>query len=379
MTALEDRPRRATWRSAARWATSSHAPSKLLAQFLAWLHERRRARRSRSRRRCAWATLPSRGSASLAAAPAVASVRGFAALPARPRPGRRGPAADAAARRAHRAVPLPLHRRRDRRADGGRTGVACPRRAARDDGDADRAAGGHRDADRRGDRARPRRHRPRSTAAADPSTRKFGKSREVRCHPTTIAALRAYLRAATSRVPASRPALRVRLTLPATRLTLLSNVHRSFERIRRARRCHPRSAPCRPQAARPAPHLRGQHPAGLVSRTARTSPARLPLLSTYLGHVDPGSTYWYLQAAPELLALAPQRLERHLDRAGRAMSALAPTLQAFFTDRLIGQRHASPHTIAAYRDTLRLLLAFAAAAHRQAAQRRSTSTTSTRR
>jgi len=30
------------------------------------------------------------------------------------------------------------------------------------------------------------------------------------------------------------------------------------------------------------------------------------------------------------------------------MSALAPTLQAFFTDRLLRQRHASPHTIAAY-------------------------------
>jgi site-specific recombinase XerD len=40
------------------------------------------------------------------------------------------------------------------------------------------------------------------------------------------------------------------------------------------------------------------------------------------------------------------------------MSALAPTLQAFFTDRLINQRDASPRTIAAYRDTLRLLLAF---------------------
>jgi integrase/recombinase XerD len=42
------------------------------------------------------------------------------------------------------------------------------------------------------------------------------------------------------------------------------------------------------------------------------------------------------------------------------MSALAPTLQAFFSDRLIGQREASPHTIAAYRDTLKLLIAFAA-------------------
>ena len=42
------------------------------------------------------------------------------------------------------------------------------------------------------------------------------------------------------------------------------------------------------------------------------------------------------------------------------MSALAPTLQAFFTDRLISERQASPHTIAAYRDTLRLLLNFTA-------------------
>jgi site-specific recombinase XerD len=41
------------------------------------------------------------------------------------------------------------------------------------------------------------------------------------------------------------------------------------------------------------------------------------------------------------------------------MNALAPTLQAFFTDRLIKQRNASPHTIAAYRDTWRLLLSYA--------------------
>ena len=41
--------------------------------------------------------------------------------------------------------------------------------------------------------------------------------------------------------------------------------------------------------------------------------ARLPLLSTYLRHVDPAATYWYLFAAPELLALAGQRLERHLE------------------------------------------------------------------
>lgn len=43
------------------------------------------------------------------------------------------------------------------------------------------------------------------------------------------------------------------------------------------------------------------------------------------------------------------------------MSALAPTLEAWFTDRLVGQRHASPNTLAAYRDSWRLLLCFAQA------------------
>ena len=41
------------------------------------------------------------------------------------------------------------------------------------------------------------------------------------------------------------------------------------------------------------------------------------------------------------------------------MSALAPTLEAFFTERLARQRNASPNTVAAYRDTFCLLLRFA--------------------
>lgn len=40
------------------------------------------------------------------------------------------------------------------------------------------------------------------------------------------------------------------------------------------------------------------------------------------------------------------------------MTPLAPLLQAFFSERLVNQRHASPHTIASYRDSFRLLLAF---------------------
>lgn len=44
--------------------------------------------------------------------------------------------------------------------------------------------------------------------------------------------------------------------------------------------------------------------------------AHLAFLSTYLGHRDPRFTYWYLSAAPELLALAAERLERRPDRQG---------------------------------------------------------------
>lgn len=45
------------------------------------------------------------------------------------------------------------------------------------------------------------------------------------------------------------------------------------------------------------------------------------------------------------------------------MTAVAATVQAFFTERLIRQRRASPHTIAAYRDALRMLLGYAAQRH----------------
>lgn len=39
--------------------------------------------------------------------------------------------------------------------------------------------------------------------------------------------------------------------------------------------------------------------------------AVLPVLSTYLGHVEPANTYWYLEAVPELMQLAAARLEAH--------------------------------------------------------------------
>lgn len=75
-----------------------------------------------------------------------------------------------------------------------------------------------------------------------------------------------------------------------------------------------RSASCRPR-----PHdLRHSFAVATLLdwyRDGGDVAARLPLLSTYLGHVDPKGTYWYLQAAPELLALAAERLDAH--QAGR--------------------------------------------------------------
>ena len=54
--------------------------------------------------------------------------------------------------------------------------------------------------------------------------------------------------------------------------------------------------------------LIGWHRAGLDAHR------RLPLLSTYLGHVDPTNTYWYLSAVPELIELVADRLDAHQDQ-----------------------------------------------------------------
>ena len=79
--------------------------------------------------------------------------------------------------------------------------------------------------------------------------------------------------------------------------------------------------------------------------------ALMPRLSTFMGHANPASTNWYLSASPELLAAAAARFGQR----GPAMTSLAPTMQSFFTIRLAAQQNASPNTVAAYRDTFRLL------------------------
>ena len=86
----------------------------------------------------------------------------------------------------------------------------------------------------------------------------------------------------------------------------------------------------------------------------------LPKLATYLGHAHVADTYWYVEAVPELLQLATERLVATQEGKRMIAPSLPALLQAFFTDRLLRQRAASPHTIAGYRDAFRLLVHFAA-------------------
>jgi integrase/recombinase XerD len=138
---------------------------------------------------------------------------------------------------------------------------------------------------------------------------KFGKSRLIPLHPTTTAALRGYLRLRDRLHP--HPSTAAVFITPAGTRLMYCNVHSTFQQLARHAGLQPRSSSCRPRIH----DLR--HSFAVRSlldayASGQDGQARLALLSTYLGHVDPAATYWYLSAAPELLALAGQRLEHHL-------------------------------------------------------------------
>ena len=84
----------------------------------------------------------------------------------------------------------------------------------------------------------------------------------------------------------------------------------------------------------------------------------MPLLSAYLGPRRSGRHLLVPARRPGTARRSRPPAQRRTRRT--PVTAIAATMQAFFTERLIAQRRASPHTIAAYRDTLRLLLGFAA-------------------
>jgi integrase len=138
---------------------------------------------------------------------------------------------------------------------------------------------------------------------------KFGKSRQLPLHPSTVAALAGYAAVRDQCLPRpATPAFFVSLT--GTRL-IYKNVHRTFHQLTQRAGLRPRSPACRPRihdlrhSFAVTSLLNWYHDGGDVA-------ARLPLLSAWLGHADPASTYWYLTGTPELLALAAQRLDEHL-------------------------------------------------------------------
>ncbi|MGH3263445.1 MAG: tyrosine-type recombinase/integrase, partial [Trebonia sp.] len=124
---------------------------------------------------------------------------------------------------------------------------------------------------------------------------KFGKSREVPLHETTRAALHAYLRRRDQLIPtATGPSLFTSTT--GTRL-LYKVVQPTFAKLCQRAGLRPRSPRCRPRIH----DLRHSLAVSTLSgwyRSGADVGALLPRLSTFLGHVDPASTFWYLSAAP---------------------------------------------------------------------------------
>ena len=139
---------------------------------------------------------------------------------------------------------------------------------------------------------------------------KFGKSRLVPLESSTFAALGQYVRQRKLRYPVKgTPA--VFLNSHGTRICHC-NLSGTFHQLTKDVGLEPRSRLCRPRIH----DMRHSFAIRTMLDWYRAGvdvQARLPLLSTYLGHVNPATTYWYLSAAPELLALAGERLEQHLE------------------------------------------------------------------
>jgi integrase/recombinase XerD len=139
---------------------------------------------------------------------------------------------------------------------------------------------------------------------------KFGKSREVLLHLSTVQALRDYaeLRDQLCPHPAAASFL---ITTRGTRLCH-PTIYAPFRALLvQAGITHP--VPGRHVRAHDLRHSFAVNTLLGWYRDGGDVGARMPLLSTYLGHVDPAATFWYLSAAPELLALAADRLEHATD------------------------------------------------------------------
>ena len=140
---------------------------------------------------------------------------------------------------------------------------------------------------------------------------KYGKSRQLILDSSTVTALQDYGRHRDRHYPhPAEPSLLV--SMQRTRMEVIST-ERSFVRLAHRIGLQPRSDRTRPQLK----DLRHTFAVNTLIGWYRSSvdvETRLPVLSTWLGHVDPQATYWYLQASPELLSLAAERASRHHDQ-----------------------------------------------------------------
>ena len=136
---------------------------------------------------------------------------------------------------------------------------------------------------------------------------KFDKARGLPLHPSTVAALDDYLRRDDRPREQNTSTLLISSTGKRLRYTVVQPI---FKKLLHHCGIAPRSATCRPRIH----DLRHSFAVSTIVDDYRTGApgSRLAILSTYLGHANPGSTYWYLSAAPELLGLAGERLEHHL-------------------------------------------------------------------
>ena len=142
---------------------------------------------------------------------------------------------------------------------------------------------------------------------------KFGRWREVPLQPGTVEALSSYARRRDALCPEPKaPSFFVSNT---GTMLIPACVRQRFGQLVRTAGLRPRSPRCRPRIH---DFRHGFAVATLLDwyRAGVDVQARLPLLSAFLGHVDPASTYWYLEATPELLALAAVRQEQVLARLG---------------------------------------------------------------
>lgn len=134
---------------------------------------------------------------------------------------------------------------------------------------------------------------------------KFGKSRYVAVHASCLDALADYAQRRDHVVRAPRsPSLLV--SNAGTRL-VTQNVQHRFRVVARRAGLVARSERCRPRLHDFRHRFAVQTLTEWYAAGLDIGP-RLPLLATHLGHTDPRSTYWYLTATPELLALAAGRL-----------------------------------------------------------------------